>query len=125
MPWLKRNAFNRKVQTMALIGLDHVQIAIPKGGEDEARAFYVDLLGLREVPKPQQLSRNGCWFEGEGISLHIGIDPDFIPARKAHPAFLVDDIDALRERLARVGIATHDDTPIEGYERFFCGRYVW
>ncbi|MEM7701508.1 MAG: VOC family protein [Pseudomonadota bacterium] len=104
---------------MALIGLDHVQLAIAEGGEDEARAFYADLLGLHEVPKPPQLSRNGCWFEGEGISLHIGVDPDFTPARKAHPAFLVDDLARLRERLEAAGITIKDEAPVEGYERFF------
>ncbi len=104
---------------MGVIGLDHVQIAIPAGGEDEARAFFVGLLGMREVPKPDTLSPSGCWFEGGGANLHIGVDPSFRPATKAHPAFLVDDLEDLRERLDAQGIATKDDKPVEGYARFF------
>jgi len=104
---------------MGVTGLDHVQLAIPAGGEDQARAFFVDLLGMREVPKPENLSSSGCWFEGGGAHLHIGIDPDFRPATKAHPAFLVDDLSDLRERLETKGIATKDDKPVEGYARFF------
>lgn len=104
---------------MAIIGLDHIQIAIPKGGEDKARAYYGDLLRMHEVPKPENLSPSGCWFERGSVSLHIGIDPDFTPARKAHPAFLVDNLDTLRGRLEQAGHETHDDTPVEGYRRFF------
>ena len=104
---------------MGVIGLDHVQLAIPAGGEDEARAFFAGLLGMREVAKPDTLSPSGCWFEGGGANLHIGVDPDFVPARKAHPAFLVDDLERLRERLRAAGIATRDDKPVEGYARFF------
>ncbi len=104
---------------MAIIGLDHIQIAIPEGEEDKARAYYGDLLRMHEVPRPETLSSSGCWFERGSVSLHIGIDPDFRPARKAHPAFLVDNLDMLRERLERAGYETHDDTPVEGYRRFF------
>ncbi|MDJ0979731.1 MAG: VOC family protein [Erythrobacter sp.] len=104
---------------MAVLGLDHVQIAIPQGGEDRARAFYGEGLGMTEVPKPPNLSPTGCWFESAAVNLHVGIDPDFTPARKAHPALLVDDFAALRERLESAGYATRDDKPIEGYARFF------
>jgi catechol 2,3-dioxygenase-like lactoylglutathione lyase family enzyme len=104
---------------MAIVGLDHIQIAIPAGGEDRARAFYGDLLGMHEVPKPDTLSPAGCWFERGGVSLHVGVDPDFRPAKKAHPAFLVDDLAGLRERLAEAGCETRDDKPVEGYARFF------
>ncbi len=104
---------------MAIVGLDHVQLAIPAGGEDEARRFFVGLLGMREVPKPANLSPSGCWFEGGGANLHIGVDPDFRPARKAHPAFLVDDLSGLRTKLEEAGIETRDDKPVEEYERFF------
>ena len=79
----------------------HVQIAIRGGGEDEARAFYGGLLGLKETPKPADLAkRGGCWFElpeGTCGQLHLGIDPDFRPARKAHVAFLAADIAGLAE----------------------------
>lgn len=104
---------------MAIIGLDHVQIAIPAGGEDKARAFYGDLLGMHEVPKPANLSPSGCWFERGGVDLHVGVDPEFLPARKAHPALLVDDLAALRRRLEQAGVPTKDDKPVEGYDRFF------
>ena len=104
---------------MAIIGLDHFQIAIPENDEDMARAYYGELLGMHEVPKPDNLSQTGCWFERGGVSLHIGVDSDFAPARKAHPALLVDDLAMLRERLEAAGHQTHDDKPVEGYNRFF------
>lgn len=104
---------------MAIIGLDHIQIAIPQGGESKARAFYGDILGMHEVPKPENLSPTGCWFERGSVSLHIGVDLDFVPARKAHPALLVDNLDQLRGRLEHAGYETGDDKPVEGYERFF------
>lgn len=104
---------------MAVVGLDHVQIAIPERGEDQARAFYAGLLGMAEVPKPANLSASGCWFAGGAVSLHIGVDPDFRPAKKAHPALLVDDLAAVRERLAAAGRVIRDDKPVAGYTRFF------
>ena len=104
---------------MAIVGLDHVQLAIPAGGEDKARAFFCGLLGMTEVPKPTNLSPSGCWFEGGSASLHIGIDPEFTPATKAHPALLVDDLADLRERLEAAGYATKDDKQVPGYDRFF------
>lgn len=104
---------------MAIIGLDHIQIAIPADGEDKARGFYGDLLGMHEVPKPENLSPSGCWFERGGVSLHVGVDPDFTPDRKAHPALLVDDLAALRAKLEVAGCEIRDGKPVEGYSRFF------
>lgn len=104
---------------MAVVGLDHVQVAIPVGGEDQARGFYAGLLGMTEVPKPANLSPSGCWFIGGAVALHIGVDPDFRPAKKAHPAFLVDDLAGLRTRLETAGCVIRDDKPVEGYARFF------
>lgn len=104
---------------MAIVGLDHVQLAIPAGGEDQARAFYAGLLGMAEVPKPANLSPTGCWFAGGTVSLHIGVDPDFRPAKKGHPALLVDGLAALRERLAAAGCVIRDDKAVAGYVRFF------
>jgi catechol 2,3-dioxygenase-like lactoylglutathione lyase family enzyme len=104
---------------VAVVGLDHVQIACPAGGEDRARAFYGGLLGMIEVAKPGHLSPSGCWFTGGGAALHIGVDPDFRPAKKAHPALLVDDLAALRERLAAAGYVIREDKPVAGYARFF------
>lgn len=92
--------------------IDHVQLAAPPGCEDEARAFYGGVLGLREVPKPPALAaRGGVWFE----SVHIGVEEGFRPARKAHPAFVVDDLDALAER---IGDVQWDDA-IPGVRRFY------
>lgn len=104
---------------MAIIGLDHLQLAIPQGGEDQARGFYAGLLGMTEVPKPATLSASGCWFVGGAVNLHLGVDPAFRPATKAHPALLVDDLSALRSRLEAAGYETSDDKPIADYRRFF------
>ncbi len=104
---------------MAIIGLDHVQLAIPEGGEDAARGFFAGLLGMTEVPKPANLSPSGCWFKGGAVALHIGIDPDFRAATKAHPALLVDDLAGLRRRLEEAGCVIRDEKPVEGYARFF------
>ena len=109
----------RSVSELAVLGLDHVQVAIPEGGESGAKRFYGELLGLDEVPKPANLSPSGCWFEAGTLKLHIGVDPDFRPARKAHPAILVSDLASLRQRFEAAGVATHDDKPVEGFERFF------
>ena len=79
-----------------LVGIDHVQLAMPPGGEAEARAFYGELLGLEERPKPPTLAaRGGCWFSNEKVTLHLGVEEDFRPAHRAHPALVVEDLDAL------------------------------
>ena len=102
-----------------IIGLDHVQLAIPAGGEDEAREFFVGLLGMNEVAKPANLAPEGCWFESGSLFLHIGVDPEFRPATKAHPALLVDDLEGLRARLCAAGVAIRDASAIKGYARLF------
>lgn len=104
---------------MAVVGLDHVQMAIPEGGEDAARAFFVGILDMREVQKPANLSPSGCWFESGSLSLHIGVDPNFQPALKAHPALLVDDIAQAERALIAGGHPVRSDKPVEGYARFF------
>lgn len=104
---------------MAIIGLDHVQLAIPAGGEHAARGFFAGLLGMTEVPKPANLSRSGCWFAGGSVNLHLGVDPAFRPATKAHPALLVDDLAGLRKTLAAAGCVIRDEKPVDGYARFF------
>ena len=89
---------------MAVVGIDHVQLAMPAGGEDEATSFYEGLLGLARVPKPEPLaSRGGCWFEAGGVKVHLGVEADFRSARKAHPALVVDDLDVLCDRLVAAG----------------------
>ena len=81
---------------MPLVGLDHVQLAMPAGREDEARAFYGSLLGLPESPKPPELSkRGGAWFENEQVKIHLGVEQDFRAAKKAHPGILVSGLAAL------------------------------
>lgn len=104
---------------MAVIGLEHVQLAIRKGGESQARAFYGQILGLTEVAKPSNLSPSGCWFAGGALNLHLGVDPDFTPATKAHPALLVDDLAAMRERIEAAGFEVKGDKSVPGFDRFF------
>jgi catechol 2,3-dioxygenase-like lactoylglutathione lyase family enzyme len=90
--------------------IDHVQIAIPAGGEDLGRGFFGDLLGLEEIAKPPEMKgRGGCWFDLGGAQLHLGVDPDFRPARKAHVALQADNLDSLRERLRAAGHETLDE----------------
>lgn len=104
---------------MRVTGIDHVQVAAPPGCEAAARAFYGALLGLEEVSKPPALAaRGGCWFRAGSAELHVGVEEPFVPARKAHPGLVVDDLDALRERLAAEGIAVRDDDSLPGVRRF-------
>jgi catechol 2,3-dioxygenase-like lactoylglutathione lyase family enzyme len=99
------------------VRIDHVQLAAPTGCEAAARAFYGGMLGLAEIEKPEPLrSRGGVWFElGGGQQLHIGVEPGFTPARKAHPAFAVEDLDALAGRLGEVDW----DDDVAGLRRFY------
>ncbi len=93
---------------------------MPPGGEDAARAFYSDLLGISEVPKPPHLAvRGGCWFEDSRVKVHLGVERDFRPARKAHPALLVSELDALVAGLRAAGVDVDDDEPLEGYDRVY------
>jgi catechol 2,3-dioxygenase-like lactoylglutathione lyase family enzyme len=100
--------------------IHHVQVAIPCDGEDEARRFYGGLLGLTEIPKPGNLAgRGGVWFQTGNLQLHLGVDSNFIPATKAHVAYQVEDLDAVRGRLAAAGIAIVNDEPLPGFDRFY------
>jgi catechol 2,3-dioxygenase-like lactoylglutathione lyase family enzyme len=100
--------------------IDHIQIAAPEGSEVAAREFYGAILGLRELEKPPILrARGGCWFECGDQQLHIGIERDFRPARKAHPAFTVANLDALRRKLSDCGIAVLEDHNVPGTRRFY------
>lgn len=106
---------------MPIERLDHVQLAMPAGGEAQARAFYQDALGIPEVRKPAHLAaRGGCWFERGVLRVHLGVEKDFRPARKAHPAFIVTDLARLVTALTAGGYRVVEDQPLEGYER----RYV-
>jgi catechol 2,3-dioxygenase-like lactoylglutathione lyase family enzyme len=103
-----------------LLAIDHVQLAMPAGGEAAARGFYGDVLGLPETPKPPHLAkRGGCWFESQTLKIHLGVEDDFRPTRKAHPGLLVSELDALKARLAQAGYALKDDEPLEGYDRIY------
>ncbi|MDQ2908486.1 MAG: glyoxalase [Candidatus Eremiobacteraeota bacterium] len=84
--------------------IDHVQLAMPPGEEDRARGFFAGLLEMTEIPKPEALrGRGGVWFTSGPVALHLGVDPNFVPARKAHPALLCADYAALFARLAAAG----------------------
>jgi catechol 2,3-dioxygenase-like lactoylglutathione lyase family enzyme len=99
--------------------IDHIQIAAPEGCEEAAREFYGVILGMKEVEKPAALrSRGGCWFECGDRQLHIGVERDFRPAKRAHPAFAVADFGALRETLAKRCVVVNDET-IPGTRRFY------
>jgi len=105
---------------MAVIGLDHVQVAIPPDSEGDCRSFYVGLLGMTEIPKPPALAaRGGLWLQAGAQQLHLGVEADFRPARKAHPALLSDNLDGLAARLTEAGHAVTWDDLIEGRRRLF------
>ena len=104
---------------MTVVAIDHVQLAMPEGGEAVAHEFYEGLIGLRRVPKPPHLERRGgCWFENESVKIHLGVDADFRPARKAHPALVVERLDGLVERLQAAG-ATVRPEPLDGHRRAY------
>jgi catechol 2,3-dioxygenase-like lactoylglutathione lyase family enzyme len=101
-------------------GLDHVQIAAPAGCEEDARHFFGELLGLRELPKPEPLaSRGGAWFQVGAQELHVGVEAEFEPAGKAHPALAVDDVDAFAARLEAAGVDLQWDDELPGLRRFY------
>lgn len=105
---------------LEIAAIDHVQVAIPAGGEDSARTFYGQLLGLPEIEKPKNLrSRGGIWFQSSSLQLHLGVDPQFRPATKAHIALRVGNLEAVRKALTAAGYATKEDEPLPGYRRFY------
>ena len=93
--------------------IDHVQLAMPAGREDEARAFYEDVLGIPEIAKPAHLAaRGGCWFERGPLKVHVGVEENFVPARKAHPAFIVEGLGETDDEPATRGIPCGWERPI-------------
>ncbi len=105
---------------MRIVAIDHVQLAMPPGEEARAREFYGRLLGIPELAKPESLvARGGAWFGHATLRIHLGIEKDFAPARKAHPAFLVDDLPALAARLREASFPVIVDDLLPGYDRFF------
>jgi catechol 2,3-dioxygenase-like lactoylglutathione lyase family enzyme len=101
-----------------ITGLHHVQLAVPAGSEPALREFYGGALGMVEIPKPAALAaRGGVWFRTGTAELHLGVEADFRPARKAHPGLLVDDLDKIMAQLADVGRRVRPDDLLPGYRR--------
>jgi len=100
--------------------LHHVQLAIPADGEEVGRQFWGETLGMAEMPKPPALAaRGGCWFDGGGVEVHLGVEPDFSPSHKAHPGILVAGLHDLAARLEAAGTAVTWDAGMPGYDRFY------
>ena len=105
---------------MNIYAIDHVQLAMPAGEEEKARAFYNRVLGIEEVPKPPHLAvRGGVWFKQGNLKIHLGVEKDFRPAKKAHPALLVEGLDELVEKCTSAGYEVVSDEPLEGYNRVY------
>ena len=102
------------------LDLHHVQLAMPPDTEDEARSFYVDVLGMSEVEKPSVLeARVGLWFRADKLEIHLGVEADFRPARKAHPGILVTALDALATRFTDKDVKVTWDDNFPGHRRFY------
>jgi catechol 2,3-dioxygenase-like lactoylglutathione lyase family enzyme len=105
---------------VTITAIDHVQLAMPSGREDDAERFYSGLLGLKRVPKPPALAvRGGCWFRRGSVQIHLGVEADFRPAKKAHPALVVQGYGALCTKLASAGVAVRPDDELEGVRRCY------
>ena len=105
---------------MPIRSIDHVQLAMPPGEEDAAIAFYDGLLGIPNVAKPAHLAaRGGCWFVDGDLKVHLGTEADFRPARKAHPALLVDELNELTARLSAAGIDVRAGDGVDGYRQVY------
>ncbi len=105
---------------MRITGIEHVQLAMPQGGEQQARDFYSKVLGIPEVPKPPELAkRGGVWFENQFVKIHLGVESDFRPARKAHPALLVEDLHGLIIKLRDNECVVTAAEALEGFSRVY------
>lgn len=105
---------------VGLAAVDHVQLAAPPGSEDRLRAYYTEVLGMTEIPKPPVLAaRGGCWFAAGPVQLHLGVEEDFRPARKAHPGLRVTGIEAFASRLEERGARVVWDGNLPGHRRFY------
>ena len=106
--------------TFKFKGIDHIQLAAPKGCEEQARVFFGEILGLEEIPKPENLKkRGGCWFLCGNQEIHIGVQEEFTPAKKAHPGLVVENLEKLRITLESKGCKIKEEPPIAGRNRFF------
>lgn len=100
--------------------IDHVQLAMPPGREADAVGFFAELVGMTEIVKPEPLrARGGCWFACGAVQLHLGVEDPFTPQRQAHPAFAVDELDGLADRLTTNGHAVRWDQAVPGRRRFY------
>jgi catechol 2,3-dioxygenase-like lactoylglutathione lyase family enzyme len=107
-------------ERVPVVAIEHVQLAMPAGMESAARDFYEGVLGIPEVPKPPHLAkRGGAWFERGALRIHLGVEAEFRPARKAHPALLVIDLGSLIDRLKERNINVIEDEPLAGYLRVY------
>ena len=105
---------------MAITGIHHVQLAMPPGGEAAAIDFYQAVLGIPHVPKPANLAaRGGCWFERGTLRIHLGVEADFHPAKKAHPALVVDGLTSLVAHLSASSIAVREGEPLDGFDHVY------
>lgn len=105
---------------MTLVGVHHVLLGCPADSEPALRAFYAGVLGMREVAKPPALAaRGGAWFRSGAVELHLGVEADFRPARKAHPGLLTDHLDELVSRLRESGVEARWDEDFPGYRRCY------
>ena len=105
---------------MRIEGVDHIQLAMPAGQEEAARSFYSGILEIPEVPKPPDLAkRGGVWFESDRVKVHLGIDPEFKPARKAHPGLLVRDLSTLVRKLREAGIEVGEAEELPGFHHVY------
>ena len=102
---------------MSILGFEHVLLAMPRGAEDRARAFYTGVLGLPEIPKPNARERGGVWFRAGAASLHLGSNTEFVPAAYTHPALLVDDLATYVERASAAGCTIEPQKPFSGFIR--------
>jgi catechol 2,3-dioxygenase-like lactoylglutathione lyase family enzyme len=118
--WARKHRPRVRKGAMPVIGIDHVQLAMPAGAEEAARAFYRDVLGLAEEPKPAHLAaRGGCWFGSGPVRIHLGVDKDFRAATKAHPGLIVKDLDDIAQRCRERGFRVIDDEPLKGWHRVY------
>ncbi len=105
---------------MPVVGIDHVQLAMPAGGEQQARAFYRDVLGIPEKPKPADMAgRGGCWFESDSVKIHLGVERSFRAASKAHPGLLVSDLAQIVDLCRQQGLEVVEGPPLGGRPRAF------
>jgi len=115
---VRLDIYDEKMTDLPFVRIDHVQLALPRGEEDRARRFFVDVLGMTEIPKPFELAkRGGCWFASGDVQIHLGVEDDFRPVKKAHPALRCSDYPQLLAQLTENGVAVVEASDIPGVRR--------